>query len=689
MKKLFLATLLLLSVLPLSAHSTNNQPAKPLLVGHRGSGYGVESTEEAFRNGAALGYQYLETDIKVTKDTKFVLTHDDDLSRLSDSELTIAGSTLAQLQAVTLTQTRNNVQYTGKLMELGEYLDLCTELKVLPVIELKWGTGVNSNDQSNMPALVKVIQDHGYYEKAIILTSMKPCLEWLHKNHPTIQLQLLLGSSGVPANHLEWCKTNNADVDFEASICTEAAVDMYHEAGLKVNMWTSNTESGYKTYATMGCDFITTDRLDGNNLPEYDPRVIIPIITGDYPDPLANSILLPAESYTFHQAYTDNALQPLEGKTIRRVIAQNNHVYILALDAENKPTILVVDLITKTHISVSTMGMVKPTKVNKADEARLLACSDIQVSQDGYLLATNLAETNTNGTGEVTIYKWEKDAAGLPTGDPAVWIRSQANGTHANAYTGETFAYAGTIEKGNAYLSAEVITSTATVRFAVVPIIDSTATPRAFSHSTPPGRGFMKRTTLGDGYRFTLSPIASDRIIVTGSGKSETLAEFPFVNKGATSSEDVPASLDLPTSLTHINFFKYAGAIYATVPTANGVTLLDISNGIENATIVNTIGTTLAAGDEVIATVGQVYATFSEELEVVTRGDIDLFLLRGNKASVLTTRESQTTHIETTTQADKQVVYFDIMGNSVATDQLTTGVYIRRQGNQATKILIP
>ncbi len=689
MKKLFLAALLLLSVLPISALNPGDIVPAPLLVGHRGSGYGVENTEEAFRRGAALGYQYVETDIKVTKDTKFVLTHDDDLSRWGHESLTIAGSTLAQLQAVTLTQTRSGVTYTGKLMELGEYLDLCTELKVLPVIELKWGTGVNSNDQSNMPALVKVIQDHGYYEKAIILTSMKPCLEWLHKNHPTIQLQLLLGSSGVPANHLAWCIANHADVDFAASICTEAAVDMYHEAGLKVNMWTTNAESGYKTYATMGCDFITTDRLDGNNLPDYDPRVIIPTITGDYPDPIANSILLPGESYTFRQTYVDNALQPLEGKTLRRIIAQNNHIYVLALDADKQPTIAVIDPLAKTHINVSTAGMVKPSKINKADEARLLACSDIQVSQDGYLLATNVAETNTDGTGEVTIYKWEKDAAGLPTGDPAVWIRSQASGTHANAYTGETFAYAGTITKGNAYLSAEVISSTATVRFAVVPIIDGTATPRAFSHSTPPGRGFMKRTTLGDDYRFTLSPIASDRIIVTGSGKSETLAEFPFVNKGSTSPEDVPDALGLSTGITHINFFKYAGAIYATVPTAEGVALIDVTKGVENATIVTTIGTTLPAGDAVTATVGRACATYDEALEVVTRGDIDLFVCRGEKASLLTTRESQTSDINLPADADGSVAYFDIMGNQVTGDALSTGVYIRRQGNTATKVFIP
>ncbi len=679
MKRFAISCFLLFSLLTLSA--------QPLLVGHRGSGYGVENTEEAYRRGAALGYQYVETDIKVTKDTKFVLCHDDNLSRWGHESLTIAGSTLAELQAVTLTQTRSGVKYTGKLLELGEFLDLCTELKVLPVIELKWGTGVNSNDQSNMPKLVEVIQEHGYYEKAIILTSMKPCLEWLHKNHPTIQLQLLLGSTSVPANHLAWCIANNADIDFEATVCTEANVDMYHEAGLKVNMWTTNAESGYKTYATMGCDFITTDRLDGNNLPAYDPRVIIPTITGDYPDALSGTTLAPAEAYSFHQAYTSHPFAALEGKTIRRLVTQGNRAYVLALDAEQQPTIAVIDPIERTCVEVSTAGLTKPSKISKADEARLLACSDIQVSQDGYLLATNLAETTNEGTGEVTIYKWENDAAGLPTGDPAVWIRSQANGGHANAYIGETFAYAGTVEKGNAYLSAEVISSAATIRIAVVPIIDGTATVRAFSMTTPPGRGYMKRTKMGDDYRFTLSPIASDRIILTCSSAEATLAEFPFVNKGATSPEEVSESLGLPTDILHINFFKYAGAVYATIPSAEGVALLDITKGVANATLVTMVGATLPKAAQTYACGGWV-TPIADEHGAITGADIDIFALHGGEAGLLTTR-SVADGVEHVGTDDSAVVYYDIMGNQVTADALSTGVYIRRQGKSATKVFIP
>ncbi len=266
MKKLFFATCLLLSLSSLKALNPGDVIPPPILVGHRGSGYGVESTEEAFRNGAALGYKYLETDIKVTKDVQFVLCHDDALTNFG-SNLTIAGSTMEELRAVTLTQTRSGKKYTGHLMELGEFLDLCTELNVLPIIELKWGTGINSNDLTNMPKLIQNIEQHGFRNKCIILTSMKPCLEWIYKNHPDISRQLLVNNNEVLSSHLTWCINNQTDIDISTTYCTDEAVVKYHAVGRKVNIWTANTEAGYMLYTRWGCDFITTDRLDGNKLP--------------------------------------------------------------------------------------------------------------------------------------------------------------------------------------------------------------------------------------------------------------------------------------------------------------------------------------------------------------------------------------------------------------------------------------
>ncbi len=260
MKHICLSAVLLVAAL--------SAAARPVLVGHRGSGYGVESTEEAFRQGAALGYEYVESDIKVTGDRQFVLSHDDDTKRLGGS-LTIATSTLAQLQAEELTQTRSGVTYTGRIMSLPEWLTLCEELNIKPLIELKWATGVNNNDCSNIPLLIQTIEEHGFRDKCIILTSMKKCLEYIRTNYPDVELQFLTGQYW--ANHFDWNVEKGIDVDIQAGYFDGAAVQRYHDAGLKVNMWTTNDVAGYRKYAGWGCDFITTDRLDAATLPDVIP----------------------------------------------------------------------------------------------------------------------------------------------------------------------------------------------------------------------------------------------------------------------------------------------------------------------------------------------------------------------------------------------------------------------------------
>lgn len=231
---------------------------KPILVGHRGSLYGVENTAEAFKNGAKLGYEYLETDFRVTADTLFVCSHDEKTERLGGN-LTIAEATLAQLQSEPLKQTRGGVEYTGHLCSGQEYIDICKEFGVRPLIELKWSTGINRNDCSNIPRLIEFLDKNDVRDQVIILTSMKECLEFIRKNYPDIELQFLTGQYWP--NHFDWCVENRMDVDIQKTHFDADAVKKFHDAGLKVNMWTSNSAEEYEQHKEMGVDMFTTDRF--------------------------------------------------------------------------------------------------------------------------------------------------------------------------------------------------------------------------------------------------------------------------------------------------------------------------------------------------------------------------------------------------------------------------------------------
>lgn len=243
--------LILLSLVSLVVSAQN-----PVLVGHRGSLYGVENTCESFENGIKLGYDFLETDVRVTADSIIVCSHDEDNYRLGGS-LKIADSKFEELKAQNLRQKRRTLSFNGNIASFEEYLDICKDGGVKPLIELKWSTGINSNDFSNIPLLVKLLDEKGFRDSCIIITSMKPCLEHIRLNYPDIKLQFLTGQYW--RNHFEWCKEWNIDADIQRGHFDEGDIKKFHEAGLKVNVWTVNDRDDIQRFIDMGCDYITTD----------------------------------------------------------------------------------------------------------------------------------------------------------------------------------------------------------------------------------------------------------------------------------------------------------------------------------------------------------------------------------------------------------------------------------------------
>ncbi len=232
--------------------------AGPATVGHRGSSVGVENTREAFAEGIARGYDYLETDVRVSADTCFVLCHDEDNERLGGS-LKVADATLAELRGQTLRQRRYGTDYTATMATLGEYLAQCRQGGVRPVIELKWGTGVNSSDCSLVPALIDTITASGMREQAVILTSMRPCLEYIRANYPDITLQFLGGATW--RNHFSWADSLRLDLDIAHTYLDSSDIARIHAAGLKVNTWTVDNPGRADTLVSWGVDFMTTNRL--------------------------------------------------------------------------------------------------------------------------------------------------------------------------------------------------------------------------------------------------------------------------------------------------------------------------------------------------------------------------------------------------------------------------------------------
>lgn len=261
MKPIATLLLCLITALPMQAW-------KPILVGHRGSSLGVENTKDAFINGVDKnGYDGLECDVRVTKDGVYVISHDETTERVGGS-LTVANATYEQLSAESYTQTRSGVTYTGKICTVSEYLDICVEKNVFPVIELKWTTGINNNDMSNFPGLMALVTEKGLASKAVFLTSMQSSLLYIRQNYPDVKCQFLCNS--LASTKIDWCKENGLEPSISVGYFDQQLVLKYHNAGMNTACWTVDSEANYKKYAGMGVYMITTNSLVKGNLPEIE-----------------------------------------------------------------------------------------------------------------------------------------------------------------------------------------------------------------------------------------------------------------------------------------------------------------------------------------------------------------------------------------------------------------------------------
>jgi len=231
---------------------------KPLYVGHRGCGMGVENTEAAYRLGVDY-YHYagLECDVRVTKDGQYVISHDETTERLG-GHLTVADATLSELQAEVYTQTRYEVTYTGHICTVAEYLDICVEKGVFPVVELKWSTGINNNDMSNFAGLAALIEQKGLTDKTIILTSMKKSQEYVRTHYPTLQCQWLCNANWQ--GNEEWCRQWQLSPSISVGNFDAETVRTFHAMGLKVACWTADSPERCHELEQMGVDYITTNR---------------------------------------------------------------------------------------------------------------------------------------------------------------------------------------------------------------------------------------------------------------------------------------------------------------------------------------------------------------------------------------------------------------------------------------------
>ena len=237
-------------------------PGGVLAFAHRGGAYhpeieGLENTLAAFKHAVALGYDYLETDVHVTRDGVLLAFHDEVLDRVTDLEGAIAELTFEEVRQA-LVGGREQVPTLAQLFDEFPRARYNIDIK----------------SEGAVPVLAEFILEREAWDRVLVgsfsprrmaefrrltanrvPTSATPTEILLFRFLPSARLadRLTRGRVAalqVPYRHGRW------------TIATPGLVRRAHATGKHVHVWTVDDPEEMRELLELDVDGLFTDRTD-------------------------------------------------------------------------------------------------------------------------------------------------------------------------------------------------------------------------------------------------------------------------------------------------------------------------------------------------------------------------------------------------------------------------------------------
>lgn len=224
------------------------------MIAHRGySGKYPENTALAFEMAAENGSGGAETDVRITSDGIYVLSHNSEVVFEDGTELEVADHTFAELTAKPLKnrKTRDEVY----LCTYREYLQIMKKHNMVCFIELK---GEFSDTQ--VREIFEIAIEEYDLSKCILQSFDFDNLIKARELFPDLPIMLTYGEGDGDYTR---CYEYGFSIDTDYKCLTEEMVSGFHERGLEVGAWTANDIFSLEYCKSMGVDYIESDKFGG------------------------------------------------------------------------------------------------------------------------------------------------------------------------------------------------------------------------------------------------------------------------------------------------------------------------------------------------------------------------------------------------------------------------------------------
>ena len=229
----------------------------PWVIAHRGaSGHAPENTFAAFQRAVELGATFIETDLHVTRDGRFVAIHDSTVGRTTNGSGEVHEFTLEELRQVDAGMWFDRDFMGERVPTLEEILEFSRKHDVVFYLELKYAA-VWGMDH----ALVAALQKAQSAPRTIVISFDPATLTPLRRLDPSIMTGLLVEEAKADCIQAA-VDLGTRQLCPKVSSITQKLVEEAHRADLQVVSWTANTMGDMRAMIAAGVDGIMTDFPD-------------------------------------------------------------------------------------------------------------------------------------------------------------------------------------------------------------------------------------------------------------------------------------------------------------------------------------------------------------------------------------------------------------------------------------------
>jgi len=231
-----------------------------LLIAHRGaSGHAPENTLAAFRKAVAMGLSFIETDLQLTRDARFVAIHDDTVNRTTNGQGKVHDLTLAEIRRLDAGSWFGSAFAGERVPTLEETLEFAKRHDVVFYLELKPGGSWGGEH-----ALIGALRESGEFARVVVISFDSALVAAVRRVEPTLMTGLLCdGQIDKPVE--KTLEIGARQLVIRGDLVTPAMIAEAKRHDLQVICWTVNHPAHLRLLASAGVAGIMSDYPDRLN----------------------------------------------------------------------------------------------------------------------------------------------------------------------------------------------------------------------------------------------------------------------------------------------------------------------------------------------------------------------------------------------------------------------------------------